>query len=69
MCGGDHCYFENSAVNSQRAERIFVFFLSEKKHEYEEFDNRILNEEHLFETKRRKVLRRKSKTALELKEV
>ena len=64
MCGGDHCYFENSAVNSQRAERIFVFFLSEKKHEYEEFDNRILNEEHLFETKRRKVYEESQKLRL-----
>ena len=61
--------FRELGCQQSTRRKNFCFFLSEKKHEYEEFENRILNEEHLFETKRRKVLRRKSKTALELKEV
>ena len=60
---------ETTAISRTRlstvnAPKEFLLFLSEKKHEYEEFDNRILNEKHLFETKRRKFYEESQKLRL-----
>ena len=60
---------ELGCQQSTRRKSFCSFFLSEKKLEYEEFENRILIEEHLFETTRRKVYEESQKTALELEEV
>ena len=56
--------FRELGCQQSTRRKNFCFFLSEKKHEYEEFDNRILNEEHLFETKRRKVYEESQKLRL-----